>query len=442
MQKQILIVILSLLILTTEQISLAFSKEEVQVLSDVLTTIKTSGAQKDITDTKLTDGMLKGMLQSVDAHSEYFTKDEYLKLQESISGKFYGIGVFIEIKDSVLYVSGTISGMPAQKVGVKNGDYITHIDDVSTFGLSVLEASNKLKGKKGTKVKVKVFRKDNKDPIDFTIIRDMIDVKSVAMKKIGDFLYIGITYFTDDTYKEFISELKKQKDYKGIIIDVRSNPGGVLDGALALSSLFLNKGETIMQYLSPVDSNKNVYEEKCMGYKKLCRNLLFQTNGEYVTIKNNDEPLIKNVPIVALVNQYSASASEIVSFALHENKKAVVIGQKTFGKGSVQSIIPLQKGERGAMKLTTALYFSPKGNMVQTNGLTPDIVIPEFEVKTVEKRIGFLPERESDYKNHIKIANENLQNSDEIPSNIEDFALQIAISSLKTSITQQNANQD
>ena len=417
-----------------------FSKDEAKILSDVLATVQTSSARKDLTDRQITDGMLKGMLEAVDPHSEYFTKEEYLKLQESITGKFYGIGVYIDIKDGVLHVSGTIEGMPAQKAGVKNGDYITHIDGVSTFGLSVIEASSKLKGKKGSKVDVKVFRKDAKEPLDFKIIRDEIDIKSVVLKKIDDFLYVGITYFVDDTYKEFLKEFAKHTGYKGIIIDLRSNPGGVLDGALAFSSLFLNKGETIMQYSSQIDSKKNVYEEKCMGFKKICRDLIFQTNGDYVAIKNNTNPMIVNIPVVVLVNQYSASASEIVSFALHENNKAITIGQKTFGKGSVQTIVPLQKGERGAIKLTTALYFSPNGTMVQANGLVPHIVLPEFEAKAIEKKAGFLPEREADYKNHIKLETQNLMQSKEIPQNIEDFALQIAISSLKTSIAQKNAN--
>jgi carboxyl-terminal processing protease len=439
MNKKSIFLIFSIAIFFTKN-AFAISAEEVKVLSDVLGKIEISAARKDIKDSQLTEGILKGMMQAVDAHSEYFNKEEYAKLQESISGKFDGIGVFIEVKEGIIFASGTIEGMPAQKAGIKNGDYITHIDGISTFEMGVTEASNKLKGKKGTKVKLKVFRKNVKDLLEFEIIRAEIDVKSVVMKKVDEFLYASITYFTEGTYYELTKQLAKQNDYKGIILDLRSNPGGVLDDALAISSLFLNKGETIMQYYSPLDTNKNIYQTKCMGQKKACRNVTMETNGENVAIKNNEDPLIKNMPVVVLVNQYSASASEIVSFALHENNKAITIGQKTFGKGSVQTLMPLQNGERGGIKLTTALYYSPKGNMVQANGLQPHIVLPEFELKTVEKKQGFLPEMESDYKNYIKLDNKTLQAKKDIPSNIEDFALQIAISTLKTSITQKNAD--
>lgn len=417
----------------------AFTKEDATVLTEVLNVIKKAGANEKIKDKQLTEGMLKGLLQSVDPHSEYFTKEEYQKVQESISGKFFGIGIFIEIKDGVLYVSGVIDGMPAKKAGIKNGDYITHINEKSTFGLGLTEASNQLKGKKGTKVKIKVFRKDTKENLDFTVTRAEISVKSVAIKKIDNIAYINISYFTEDTYSEFIKSMKKQKNYDGIIIDLRYNPGGVLDSALALSSLFVNKGENIMQYASPIDSEKKVYQEKCIGEKKVCRNILFQSENGRIAIKNNEEPIFSSTPVVVLVNQYSASASEIFALALHENKKAITIGQKTFGKGSVQTVLPLKNGERGAIKLTTALYFSPNGNIVQANGLNPNIVIPEFEIKPIEKKAGFLPERESDYKNYIKLTNEENNENNTIPSNIEDFALQMAISSIKTSIVK-NAN--
>lgn len=412
----------------------AYPKDEVQVLADVLTVVKHSAARKDLKDTELTEGMLKGMLQAVDPHSEYFTKEEYNRLNDSIKGKFFGIGVYIDIQDGVLHISGTIKGMPSEKVGLHNGDYITHIDEVSTFGLSLTECSDRLKGKKGSKVKIKVLRKNVKEHLNFVVTRAEIDIKSVVMKNIDDFLYIGITYFTEDTYQELLKGLSKYKSYKGIILDLRSNPGGLLDGAIAISSLFVNKDCKIFQYLSPADRGRTIHEEKCVGYQKICRNILFENNDEYVAVINKDEPMIKNIPLVVLVNRYSASASEIIALALQENGRGLVIGQKTFGKGSVQSVLPLKNGERGAIKLTTALYYSPKGNIVQTNGVNPDIVIPEFEAKSIEKGVDFLPSKEMDYKNHIQVPDDIPAKLQENLVTIEDFALHVGISSLKTSI--------
>lgn len=420
---------------------LPYPKEEAELLADVLAAVKHSAAKRDLKDTELTEGMLKGLLHAVDSHSEYFTKEEYSKLQESIKGKFFGIGVYIDVQEGVLHISGIIKGMPAEKAGIKNGDYITHIDGVSTFGLDLTECSNKLKGKKGSKVKLTIFRKNAKELLNFVVTRAEVDIKSVVMKKIDNFLYIGVVYFTEDTYKEFLEALQKHKDYEGIILDLRSNPGGILDSAIAISSLFLNKGDKIFQYLSPADSGKVVNEQKCVGDKKVCRHVLFESDNEYVAVINKDNPLIRKKPLVILVNRYSASASEIVALALQENGRGFVIGQKTFGKGSVQSVLPLKNGERGAVKLTTALYYSPRANMVQTNGVTPDILIPEFEARSVDKKPEFLPSKEADYKNHIRIPGDIQNQEHETFINIEDFALQIGISSLKTSIVS-NADND
>ncbi len=409
-----------------------FSTDEFAIVNEVINYAKEHSIKKDIDDEDITSGMLKGALAEIDSHSTYYTEGEYKKLQESLDGSFSGIGVYIDIKDGVIHVRGVIKGMPAEKSGVQNGDYITHIDNKSTFGMSLDEASSMLRGKKKTKVNVKLLREGQAEPVQVCIIRSNIAVDTVTLKKLGDILLLEIGYFNENTYVEFLKILKKQRNYKGIILDLRSNPGGVLDGAIGISSLFLEKDQVIVQVSNVADMQK--YNEKsCIGVKKYCRNILYQIEGDRISIVNKHSPLISNaIPIVILVNTYSASASEIVSLALQQNNRGIVMGQKTFGKGSVQSVVPLQEGKRGALKLTTALYYSPNGSSIQAIGVNPDIILPDFQIKKSEKNSVFFPDSESIYKKHIKV-NDNILNKNNtvFSSDLEDFAIQSAISSLR-----------
>ena len=423
-----------------------YSSSELEFVRDIVNYAKKDSVRSDIKDEDITAGMLKGALEKIDAHSTYYTKAEYGKLAESLAGNFSGIGIYIDSHQGVIRAIGVIKGMPAEKAGLKNGDYITHINSQSTFGISIDEASGLLKGKKGTKVKVEVFRKDMEKmpdkPLEFEIMRDNIEVETVASQKIDDILVITISTFNEKTFDELLKSLQKYETYSGIILDLRSNPGGILESAIAISSLFVPKNSIIVQ-VSAVEKMKVSDEFACVASKKSCRKVRYSLLQNKIAIHNDDEPLIaKKTPVAVLVNSYSASASEVTALALQENSRAMVLGQKTFGKGSVQTISPLQGGEKGALKLTTALYYSPKGNSIQAEGVKPDVTIPELEIKKQEKRKDFFPSKEASYKNHIKLdkqttsIEEKTEKSTESsePNTIEDFAIQAAISSIKTSI--------
>ncbi len=427
-------------ILTFEVSADDFKTQEFALINEVINYAKKHSAKEDIKDEDITAGMLKGALQTIDTHSTYFTKDEYKKLQESLDGKFSGIGVYIELHEGLVRVTGVIKGMPAEKAGVKNGDYITHIDGNSTFGFSLEEASSKLRGKKKTKVKLGLLRKGEDKPVEVVVTRDDITIETVSMKIVNNILLIQLNYFNEHTFEEFVKLLEQQKEYKGIVLDVRSNPGGVLDGAIGIASLFVQKGETIVQ-VSNVEDMKKPSEKDCVGSKKRCRNIFYEAHDDKIAVVNDHKPVVDvNIPIVVLTNSYSASASEITALAIQENNRGFVVGQKTFGKGSVQTILPLYNGDRGALKLTTALYYSPKGNSIQAEGVQPDISVPEFIVTPTEKRNSFFPKSEAENKNHI-IVGGGVEKYEEVLSfeEIEDFALQTAIASLRTSIIQ-NAN--
>ena len=427
-----------------------YADAELVFVRDIINYAKRYSAKTDIKDEDITAGILKGALEKIDAHSTYYTKNEYAKLAESLAGSFSGIGIYIDSHQGVIRVIGVIKGMPAEKAGLKNGDYITHINSQSTFGMSLDEASGFLKGKKGTKVKVEFFRKDMEKtpekPLEFEIVRDNIEVETVSSQKIDDILVITISTFNEKTFDELLKSLEKYETYSGIILDLRSNPGGILESAIAISSLFVEKNSIIVQ-VSDVEKMKKEDENSCVASKKNCRKIRYSLLENKIAIYNDNEPLIsKKIPVTVLVNSYSASASEITALALQENSRAMVLGQKTFGKGSVQTITPLKDGERGALKLTTALYYSPKGNSIQADGVKPDVIIPELEIKKQEKRKDFFPSKEANYKNHIKLDKQttNVENKTEEkaenktetvePNTIEDFAIQAAISSIKTSI--------
>lgn len=411
-----------------------YPDSELAIVREIVDFTKEHSVKKDIDDSEITSGILKGALSSIDAHSTYYTEKEYKKLQETIGGSFSGVGVYIELQDGLVHIIGAIKDMPAEKAGIKNGDIITHIEEKSTFALSLDEVSSMLRGKKGTNVSVTVVRKDEKEPLKFSIKRDNIVVQSVVMKKIDDILFVTISYFNEQTFNEFTKLFEKQKDYKGIVLDIRNNPGGVLDGAIALSSFFLDKEQKIVQ-VSNVADMKKTEEYDCLGFKKNCRKIKYVSNEDKIAVLNNEDAKTK-LPLVVLVNEYSASASEITALAIQENKRGIIIGQKTFGKGSVQNVVPLKNGERGAIKLTTALYYSPNANSIQGNGVTPNVLIPHFKIEKQKQYPSFFPKKESENKNYIKV-NEKTANDEEKQQSIneiEDFSIQIAISSIRMMI--------
>lgn len=328
---------------------------------------------------KLIYGAIKGMVQSLDPHSSFMTKEEYGELMLETKGSFTGIGIEITTKDNVLTVVSPIEGTPAFKAGIKAGDKIVKVEGKSTQGMSLIEAVKKIRGPEGTKVNLTIIRKGAEKPLDFSITRGVIPLKSVRYYSLSPEIgYVRISNFQSNTARDLslaLEELEKGNNRKGMIIDLRNNPGGLLSQAIEVSELFLDSG------------------------------IIVSTKGRNSS-HNISAPAHKNrrkraYPIIVLVNGGSASAAEIVAGALQDNKRALVLGTRTFGKGSVQTILPLSDGS--GLRLTTARYYTPSGKSIQSSGITPDIDIP-FLVpdKEVKKSVpDFI--REEDLEGHMPV---------------------------------------
>ncbi|MCD8493574.1 MAG: S41 family peptidase [Geovibrio sp.] len=301
----------------------------------------------------LVDGAIKGMLQGLDPHSTYFTEKEYKDFQVETKGEFGGLGITIGMRDNILTVIAPIEDTPAFRAGLKSGDKIIKIEDNATTGLSLEDAVNKLRGKPGTNITVTIHRDSIPKPFDVTLTRAIIKVKAVKADMIGkDVAYIRVTQFKEDVSGEIktaIEQLRKNK-YKGIIVDLRNNPGGLLSEAINVSSIFLPSGKEV------------VYTKDRTGKDQHFKSSTFTLREE-------------KTPLVLLVNEGSASASEILAGAIQDYKRGVLVGKKTYGKASVQSIIPLRDGS--AVKLTTAKYYTPKGRMIHDKGIEPDLSVED-----------------------------------------------------------------
>ncbi|WP_457570994.1 S41 family peptidase [Desulfovulcanus sp.] len=325
--------------------------ESLKRFSQVLYLIEQNYVQeKDRED--LIKGAIQGMLQELDPHSSYIDLKEFKLMQEEFSGEFGGIGIQIGIKDKRLVVIAPIEDTPAYKAGLKAGDLILEIDGESTQGITLTEAVNKIRGPKGEPVELMILHKGAQKPNKVKIIRETIPIHAVKSKELETgYLYLRIIDFKANTTKELkkaVNKYRANKKLKGIILDLRNNPGGLLDQAVSVSDLFLSDGLI-------------VYTQ---GRKK-------ESRKDYFAHKQKDDI---TCPLVVLINAGSASASEIVAGALKDQKRALLLGEKTFGKGSVQTIIPLSDGS--AIKLTIALYYTPKGRSIQAEGVEPDLNIP------------------------------------------------------------------
>jgi carboxyl-terminal processing protease len=329
-------------------------------------------------DTKeIIDGAIKGMVKSLDPHSEYMSKQTYEDLQVGTKGEFGGLGIEITMRDDILTVVSPIEDTPAFVAGIKAGDQIIGIDGEPTQGLTIMDAVHKLRGKKGTKVTITIMREDFDRPEDFEIVRDIIKITSVKHKiypdKIG---YIKLSNFQETTLKELNTTLKEMAEeepqIKGLVLDLRNNPGGLLDQSVDVSDVFLKSG-IIVSSKGRTKGTEKIYEAQDDG-----------TEPEY--------------PIVILINGGTASASEIVSGALHDNGRAVLLGTQTFGKGSVQILRPLKDGS--ALKLTIARYYTPDGRSIQATGIAPDIPVEFIKHNNNDEKIKRL--REKDLQGHIE----------------------------------------
>lgn len=354
--------------------------EMLNLFGEVMERAKMSYVE-DIDDKKLIESAINGMLVSLDPHSSYLDAQSFKYMNEQTKGKFGGLGIEVTMEQGVVKVVSPIDDTPAARAGIKPGDYITNIDGEQVMGMSLNDAVDKMRGKIGTKVKLTI-RRINEKPFDVSLKREEVKIQSVKSSTKDDVAYIRITTFSEDTdkmvekaYKKAQKELKD--NLKGIVIDVRNNPGGLLDQAVNISDLFLNQGEIV--------STRSRNEEDTVKYTA--------TTGD----------IAENMPIVVMVNDGSASASEIVAGALQDHKRAVILGEKSFGKGSVQTVIPL--GKYGAMRLTTARYYTPSGRSIQATGIVPDVVVHPAKVEEYVNEYGF---SEAEYRNALK--NEDADN--------------------------------
>ena len=352
----------------------------VDLFNYVIERIKTSYVE-DVDDNKIYENALKGVLSSLDPHSAYMNEKEFREMQVQTKGEFGGLGIVVTKDGNFIKVISPIDDTPAAKAGILAGDYISEIDGVDTFNMNLIEAVEKMRGKVGERVKIVVLRVGETKPLTFNLKREVIKIDAVkgSIKHDG-IIYLRITNFIETTQQDTINmynSLKNQvKDglVKGVVLDLRNNPGGLLDQSVKISELFLDGNKTVVS----IKGKDNQFFE------------------DYKT--SNKKPLIKGIPIVVLVNEGSASASEIVAGALQDHKVGIVVGEKTFGKASVQQVFPLLNG--GAVKMTIARYYTPLGRSIQVDGIIPDIIVKQGKITFNDK---IFPEvREKDLKGHLE----------------------------------------
>ena len=343
-----------LLIAAAKAAASADTYSQLNLLGDVFERVRNDYVEKP-DDSKLVEAAISGMVTSLDPHSRYMNDKAWREMQETTHGEFGGLGIEVTMEDGVIKVVAPMDDTPAAKVGIMSGDLITHINDEAVQGLTLEQAVNKMKGPVNTTTRLKILRNGTEQPIDVSITRAVIQVRPVRYHTYGgDIGYIRITDFSEQTtegLRKAITDISKQippEKLAGYVVDLRNNPGGLLDQAVSVSAAFMARGEVV--------STRGRTPEETQRF----------------TARTGD--LIKGKPLVVLINGGSASASEIVAGALHDHKRATLIGTRSFGKGSVQTIIPLGSG-KGALALTTARYFTPSGRSIQAMGVTPDIQV-------------------------------------------------------------------
>lgn len=360
---------------------------ELKQFTHVLDQIKKDYVE-DVTDQQLFEGAIRGMLSSLDPHSSYLDQETMNDLKVSTSGKFGGLGIEVTMEDGYVKIISPIDDSPASRAGLKSGDLIIKIEDKPVKGMTLVNAVDLMRGPKGSPIKITVVREDKPKPFTVTLNRDIINVDSVKASTIEPgYAYIRLSQFQGKTGKELksaVSDLLKDNNGKlsGLILDMRNNPGGVLDSAVSVSDVFL-------------DSKK-------IGHDRL----IVYTEGRMPSAKMREyahsDDLLKGAPMVVLVNAGSASAAEIVAGALQDHRRAIIMGTRTFGKGSVQTVIPLQ--EDTGLKLTTARYFTPKGRSIQAEGIVPDVALQDYIITTNTEDYSDLIVREKDLAGHLEQA--------------------------------------
>ena len=385
--------------------------KELRTFTDVFANIKNNYVEA-IDDKVLIEHAVRGMLSGLDPHSAYLDADAYAELQVGTSGEFGGLGIEVGMEDGFVKVIAPIDDTPASQAGVEAGDMIIRLNDTPVKGLSLKEAVDIMRGKPGTDIVLTIVRDGHDTPIKTKITRSVIKVRSVRSRMLEDgFGYLRITQFqsgTGESMIEAVNTLKKENggQLKGMVLDLRNNPGGVLNAAVDVSDAFLKKGMI-------------VYTEG-------------RTEGSRIEFNASSREILDGALMVVLVNVGSASASEIVAGALQDHKRAIVMGSRTFGKRSVQTILPMVDG--GALKLTTARYFTPSGRSIQAEGIEPDILLENVKLAAVEDS-GFASVKEADLSRHLenngRVAEGAEARSERQKLAIEDYQLYEALNLLK-----------
>ena len=387
---------------------------ELNLFGDVFERVRADYVEKP-DDSKLVESAINGMLAGLDPHSSYMDPKSFRDMQVQTRGEFGGLGIEVTMEDGLVKVVAPIDDTPAAKAGVMANDIITQLDDENVQGLTLNQAVDKMRGPVNTKIKLTIMRKGSDKPIEVSIMRDVIRVKSVRSHNEGDDVgYIRITQFneqTTDGLKQAINDLNNQlgaDKIKGYVVDLRNNPGGLLDQAISVSDTFLDKGEIVST------RGRNAEE----------------------TQRFNARPgdMTKGKPVIVLINGGSASASEIVAGALQDHKRATLIGTRSFGKGSVQTIIPLGAGN-GALRLTTARYFTPSGRSIQAKGITPDIEVLQDVPDDLKNRTD--TKGEASLRGHLKAEGNEESGSQSYvpPDEKDDAALKTALNLLRGTTT-------
>ncbi len=351
--------------------------DELRLFTEVFQRIKTAYVEP-VDDAVLLEDALRGMILGLDPHSAYLEPKEFETLQQHTSGEFGGLGIEVGMEDGFVRVITPIDDTPAQRAGVKAGDLITKLDEQAVQGMSLNEAVELMRGKPGSKVVLTIVREGEEKPLEIEVVRDVIQVASVKSRIIDEnYAYVRVSQFQVNSGKEVYKNLQRllEQDIKGVVLDLRNNPGGVLQAAVDISDIFMNEG------------------------------LIVYTEGRLAESEQRfsatSTTLVPDLPVVVLINGGSASASEIVAGALQDQDRAVIMGQPSFGKGSVQTILPLTQDR--ALKLTTARYYTPDGRSIQAQGIKPDILVEDAEITFKNDRPEFL--KESDLSGHLDNGN-------------------------------------
>jgi len=368
----------------------------------------------DVEREDLVQGAIQGMLQSLDPHSGYLDKEALQDMQDETSGKFTGVGIEITMQNGRLTVVSPVEDTPAFEAGLESGDMILEIDGESTQDISIMDAVHKIRGPKGSKVELTILHQGASKPERITLTRDVIPMQSVKTEVLEPgYLYVRITNFNENTTRDVRRGVEeKNEDLKGLVLDLRNNPGGLLDQAVSVADLFLSQGKLVF--------TKGKVKQAKMD---------FHAKDEKSDIK---------VPMVVLVNAGTASASEIVAGAIQDHQRGLIVGVPSFGKGSVQTVIPLPDG--AGIKLTTAKYYTPKGRSIQAEGIKPDINLPFNPVEEKEEEAIFRTLRERDLSRHLEGRQENETSQDEDEGELtqieqrlqKDNQLQLALQLVKS----------